>query len=678
MKRRGPLPLLLLLAGALPAALAGQTPGQQGGPRADKPPVGWTPERMMDVGMPAVVALSPDGKRVAYTVRSAVIGPGQSEYVNRLHVANADGSASAPAAVRQPPGSAHDPQWSPDGKSLAFLGPHLGRNNLWLLPKAGPARLLTRMPTAVTAFAWSPDGKQLAFAMPDPPTPEEEQARQDRDDAFWLDENPKQVHLHLVAVAAGDDLPEPRRLTRGSFSVVPGFQWSPDGKAIVFGHTRTPRADDWRTADVSAVDVASGQLTPLAATPAAESSPRFSPDGKWVALLASGTPPRGLEEAGIRIVSADGKTTRPRVTTPDRRPNLLGWDRAGERLFFSEFRGTATRIYALNVRTGVVAALNRSNEVMDSVHLNRGGTHLAFALQGSHKAPEVFVTPVDRFAPVQVSRINAHLPALPLGKVEVTRWKGKDGLEIEGLLTYPVGHRPGQRCPLLLVIHGGPAGVFSQRYLASPSVYPLAAFAARGFAVLQPNPRGSTGYGLKFRTANFKDWGGADHQDLMAGVDHVIGRGVADPKRLGVMGWSFGGYMTAWAITQTRRFKAASVGAGVTNLVSQAGTTDVPSQRLAYFGAFPWDDPQFYQARSPVLHAKGVTTPTLIQHGEQDRRVPIGQGHELYNALKQQGAPVRMLVLPRQGHGPTEPRMLLRVMRTNLEWFEKHLRPGAD
>jgi dipeptidyl aminopeptidase/acylaminoacyl peptidase len=302
--------------------------------------------------------------------------------------------------------------------------------------------------------------------------------------------------------------------------------------------------------------------------------------------------------------------------------------------------------------------------------------HLAFTLQGSHRAPEVFVTPVDRFAPVQVSRVNADLPKLPLGKVEVVRWKGKDGLEIEGLLTYPVGHRPGKRCPLLLVIHGGPAGVFSQRYLANPGVYPLAAFAARGSAVLQPNPRGSTGYGLKFRTANFKDWGGADYQDLMAGVDHVIQLGVADSKRLGVMGWSFGGYMTAWTITQTRRFKAASVGAGVTDLVSQAGTTDVPSQRLVYFGAFPWDDPRFYLARSPVLHARGVTTPTLIQHGEQDRRVPIGQGYELYNALKQQGAPVRMLVLPRQGHGPTEPRMLLRVMRTNLEWFEKHLAPA--
>jgi dipeptidyl aminopeptidase/acylaminoacyl peptidase len=526
----------------------------------------------------------------------------------------------------------------------------------------------------VSAFAWAPDGKRLAFVMEDPPTAADERARRDGDDAYWLDENPRQRHLHLVAAdAAADGLPEPRRLTRGAFSVTGGFQWSPDGTHIAFTHTRSPKVDDWPTADVSVVAVATGKVTPLAASAAAESNPHYSPDGQWVALLASGTPPRGLEDVGIRIVSADGKTAKERAATPDGRPTLLGWDAGGRHVLFHEFHRTATRLRTLDVRTGAVADLNTGQEVIDRPQLSRGGKLLAFLLQGPQRPPEAFVSPADRFAPVQVSRVHAGLKEWPLGKVEVVRWRSQDGLEIEGLLTYPVGYRPGRRVPLLLAIHGGPAGVFSQRYQASPALYPLAAFAARGYAVLQPNPRGSTGYGLKFRRANFKDWGGGDYRDLMAGVEHVIRLGVADPERLGVMGWSFGGYLAAWAVTQTRRFKAASVGAGVSDLISQAGTTDMPGQRLVYFGAWPWDDPDFYAARSPVLRAKGVTTPTLIQHGEHDPRVPLGQGRELYNALRQQGVPVRMLVLPRQGHAPTEPRLLLRVMQTNLDWFEKYL-----
>ncbi len=649
-------------------------PALGGGTGAGRPP-GWTPERMLTVAAVTGVAPSPDGKRVAYAVRTAEMGPGRSEFVTRLHLAEADGSGSKPLA--QSAASASDPQWAPDGSALAFLGPHLGKNTVWLLPlEGGTARPLTDSPTAVTAFAWSPDGKRIAFAMADPPTAEEERARKDRDDAYWFNEGLKNVHLHILAAGKEDKDAKPRRLTRGAFSVQPDFQWTPDGSEIAFTHTRGPRVDDWRTADVSVVDTATGKIRPIAASEAAESAPHYSPDGKWIALLASGTPPAGLEDIGIRIVSADGKAVKDRVATPDRRPNLIGWDAAGERVLFLESQGTVTRLFALHVASGAVTPFSPA-DVMEQVRANRAGTALAFTLQGPHRPPEVYVSPVERFAPVQVSRINAALPDLPLGKVEAVRWKSKDGLEIEGLLTYPVGYRPGKHVPLLVVIHGGPAGVFSRRYLANPQAYPLAAFAARGFAILQPNPRGSTGYGLKFRRANSKDWGGGDYQDVMAGVDHLVARGVADPERLGVMGWSFGGYLTAWTITQTRRFKAASVGAGVTDLVSQAGTTDMPSHRLVYFGAWPWDEPDFYAARSPVLRAKGVTTPTLIQHGELDRRVPIGQGYELYNALRQQGVPVRMLVLPRQGHAIGEPRLLLKVMQTNLDWFEKHVAGAA-
>ena len=202
----------------------------------------------------------------------------------------------------------------------------------------------------------------------------------------------------------------------------------------------------------------------------------------------------------------------------------------------------------------------------------------------------------------------------------------------------------------------------------------MATFAARGYAVLRPNPRGSGGYGLKFRRANLNDWGGKDYEDLMAGVDHVISMGVADPERLAVMGWSYGGFMTSWVITHTPRFKAAAVGAGVTNLWSFTGTSDISSFLPYYFSGNPWENFENYRTHSPMAFVKGVTTPTLILHGEADVRVPISQGYELYNALKQQGVTVKMVVYPRTPHGPSEPKFVLDIMERHLEWVEKYVR----
>jgi dipeptidyl aminopeptidase/acylaminoacyl peptidase len=219
--------------------------------------------------------------------------------------------------------------------------------------------------------------------------------------------------------------------------------------------------------------------------------------------------------------------------------------------------------------------------------------------------------------------------------------------------------------------------LFAQTFLANPGPYPVAAFAAQGYAVLRPNPRGSGGYGKKYRYANYGDWGGGDYHDVMAGIDSLVEKGIADPDRLGVMGWSYGGYLTAWAVTKTRRFKAASVGAGVTDLISFAGTTDIATLLPDYFGGEPWDKPDLYRARSPVFHVKGATTPTLFQHGERDTRIPLSQAQELYQALKRQGCPTELVVYPRTQHVIGEPKLLLDCMHRNLRWFDQHLRSQA-
>jgi dipeptidyl aminopeptidase/acylaminoacyl peptidase len=465
---------------------------------------------------------------------------------------------------------------------------------------------------------------------------------------------------------------ESRKLTTENYHVG-GFDWSPDGTRIAFSHTKTPVANDWPTGDVSIVQVASGKTSAFASTPAAESSPAYSPDGKWIALNVSDNPPRWAQSGLIQVYSVAGGQPKALAASHDAQPNVSGWSADGKRIYFSEAKGTGTQIYAIDVAANRIEEIKTTPAVYSALDLNRSGTMFGFVRQTSDTPGEAFVAPVTTFAPVQISKANADVKLPPIGKTEVITWKSTDGRDIEGLLTYPVGYRAGQKVPLILNIHGGPAGVFQQSFLGGRGVYPLATFSAKGYAILRPNPRGSSGYGTEFRRANTKDWGGADYQDLMTGVDKVIAMGVADPDRLGVMGWSYGGFMTSWIVTQTHRFKAASAGAPVTNLMSFNGTADIPAFVPDYFGGQFWDVMDIYQKHSAMFNVKGVKTPTMIQHGEADVRVPISQGYEFYNALKVQGVPTRMLVLPRQPHGPNEPKMQLAAMQANLEWFEKYI-----
>ena len=637
---------------------------------------GWTPELEMKLKTVGAVRISPDGKKVVYTVSSPVMTPDKSEFVAQIWLANSDGTHAVQLTYAEK--SSDNPRWSPDGKMLAFTSGRSGKTNLYALRLVGgESEQLTDVKSAVGNFAWSPDGTHIAFVMREAPSDEEEKVNKGKDDWRWIDENVKLSRLNIISLNKdANGKREPRVLTKEG-NIQGDFDWSPDGKTIVFTRTRMPKADYWTSSDLFVVDVASGAVNPLAATNASESGPSFSPDGKWISFSVSDDPPRWAGYQRIAVIPAGGGSPRLLAETFDSQPGVIDWSGDGKRIYFTETRGTVTRVSAMDIATGAITEINKGNEVLTGLSLNRDRTMMAFTMQSPDKAPEAFVTGLQSFAPVQVSRANVDLPKLAFGKTEVIKWKSKDGQEIEGLLTYPVDYKAGTRVPLLLGIHGGPAGVFTQSYLASRSPYPVASFASRGYAVLRPNPRGSSGYGQKFRFANIKDWGGGDYQDLMTGVDHVIAMGVGDPERLGVMGWSYGGFMTSWVITQTKRFKAASVGAAVTNLMSFIGTADIPSFIPDYFGGQPWENLEIYRTHSAMFNAKGVSTPTLIQHGEADERVPISQGYEFYNALKVQNVPVRMITFPRMPHGLTEPKMVLKSKQTNLEWFDRYLRTGT-
>ena len=342
---------------------------------------------------------------------------------------------------------------------------------------------------------------------------------------------------------------------------------------------------------------------------------------------------------------------------------------------WAEANKTLNSIYQLSIDGKSITEWNKgSKEMIGAASINSTGTYLSFTLQNPSQLPEAYISPLNNFLPIKVTNLNAGYTGKALPKTEVVKWKGADGLEIEGLLTYPVNYKPGQKVPFILNVHGGPAGVFQQTCVAAnQGSYPIAAFAEMGYAVLRPNPRGSSGYGTEFRTANRSDWGGKDFQDLMAGVDYIIKMGVADSTKMGVMGWSYGGFMSSWIVGHTDRFKVASIGAPVVDLAHQNLTDDIEGFLPSYFKSNPWDDWSKYDAHSPLRFIQNVKTPVMLQHGEADLRVPFSNSVMFYNALRRRNVPVRLLALPRQPHGPTEPRMILKVMQTNVEWFEKYI-----
>ena len=634
----------------------------------------WTPEMQVKTRAIGTPRVSPDGRRVVYTVNEAVMTADKSEFVTQIWMASTDGRENYQVTFGDK--SSANPKWSPDGTSIAFTSNRKdNKNNLYVLRvMGGEAEPFTDVKSGVGDFEWSPDGNWIAYTMTDAKSDDEDKNDKGKNDFRWVNENNKLARLYVIPVAKnGSGKREARKLTVDERHVT-GFNWAPDGSRIVFNHVSTPSANDWPSSDIAVVEVASSRVTPLASTASAESALQYSPDGKWIAGIASDIPARWAQSYTIRVYPTGGGEPRVFEGSHDSQPSVVGWSADGSKIYFYEGKGTGTALYYVDAASGKITQDNYAAGVVTGVNFNKGATMFGMVIQNAVSPPEAFVVRPGDKTPTQVSRANDDVAKLPVAKTVIVTWKSTDGRDIEGLLTYPSNYVEGTKVPLILNIHGGPAGVFQQSYIGGRGSYPIATFASRGYAILRPNPRGSSGYGTEFRRANIKDWGVGDYDDLMTGVDKVIAMGVADPERLGVMGWSYGGYMTSTIITKTKRFKAASAGAPVTNLMSFNGTADIPSFVPDYFGGQSWDQPEIYAKHSAMFNIRNATTPTLIQHGDADLRVPISQGYELYNALKAQGVPTRMIVLPRQPHGPNEPKMQVAAMQSNLDWFDKYLK----
>jgi len=622
--------------------------------------------------------IAPDGKSVAYVV-------GAWDFKENLldtDVWLVDVATGASRRLTASPKRDERPRFSPDGKTIAFLSERRAGDEkdaketrqIWLIaPNGGEASRLTSHGSPVATFAWSSDGKRIAFTAAVPPTADEKKKREEKDDANVVDrDDVKPAALWIVDVAAKAVV----RVSSGSAHVA-SADWSPDGTRLVGAVAPTPKVPDGFNTDLVVWEAKeNGKASDLVKRPGPDSNPAFSPDGKWVAFFSGDG--RVNDWPGHRteicVVPASGGPVRNLTRAADLEADDFAWTPDSASIHFAAQQKMATQLFSVPAAGGAPKALTSGAHVLGSFSAAADGKTLAFVLQSAAEPPEVNVLmPSDaKPAPRRLTATNPSVASALRPKVEVVSWKGPDGLPIEGLLHLPPD-RSAVKLPFVLNIHGGPAGRFAFSHSAFSRIYPIDAFVARGIAVLQVNPRGSSGYGEKFKKANVRDWGGKDYLDLMAGVDMLVAKGIVDPTRMGVMGWSYGGFMTSWILTHTDRFKFASPGAPVTDLWSFYYTADIPEFIESYFASLPWEDFDVLKAHSPMWFVKNAKTPTLILHGEADARVPPAQGRELYLALKKQGVPVEMVTYAREPHGPAEPKHVRDIRARLLEWTDRYL-----
>lgn len=633
----------------------------------------WTVEDGLSGALIVETDISPDGSQVAHTVMRAHLAADLNEWSSQIHVAGPRGENAW--EVGEDAGAVSSPQWSPDGSLLAFLATGADGVKQVCAAAVGGATVetLTAVPSGVAEFGWSPDGDRLALLIIDPEASEIGTGGPG-DDAM-VEGATTRVNLWTVAAEPGSPS---RQLTRGDYRIE-SFDWSPDGGSIAFAYADASESDGWHE-DIAVVDTRDGAVTPLATTEAAETGPIFSPDGSTIAYSRGETPTADFSAWRVVLSPTPGATggiSKVLAKTPNDRAMLFGWSPDGEHIMFEEALGTGHAIGVLPVSGAEARILETPAADVSAVSLSRDGTMLGFAMQGFKTPQEAYLAPVvlkGSLVPTSVSHQNDNVGEMRVPKMEILRWTSTDGIQVEGILTYPLDYEVGRRYPLVLSVHGGPAEKFSQSYFGQPDVYPYAVWASGGYAVLRANPRGSDGYGAEFRAANVADWDGGPYDDLMAGVDAVIEKGIADPERLCVVGWSYGGHMTANITTRTHRFKAAVVGAGPVNLTSQAGTSDLPDMIPAYMGGHPWERTEVYRRQSPVFAANRVKTPTLILHGTEDTRVSYSQAQEWHTALRAGGVDCELVAYPRSGHVVREPQLMRDLQTRTLAWVESRVK----
>jgi dipeptidyl aminopeptidase/acylaminoacyl peptidase len=658
--------------------------------------------------------ISPDGQFVTYQVQQA--NWKDNEFVSQIWLVNvATGKSIQLTHGKKSAGGA---DWSPDGRWLAFTterepaaiepvppeekkdekkdekkedrkegeGKPAG-TQIWLIsPQGGEAWQLTKSESDIGEYHWSKDSKYIAFTANAP----ESKASKDRKekysdyDVFEKDYRQNQLWSVDVTEAEKNYLPQAAKRLMTDLSLnVTSFVWSPDSKQIAFSASNNPSFSFAGNQDIYLLDLSKdSSFKKIIALAGPDSSPIFAPDGKSLAFQTALAQQYFYYANGhIAVVDIATVLSKPASTPADVRdmtakfdedPDAMNWGPDG--IYFAAEQRTNSHLFRINSQTGEIQRITSPDALLiEDASFTPDGKTVAFMIEDPTHMRELFVSSVANFSPKKLTDMTAQVKDWNLGRSEVVSWKSTDGAEIEGVLYKPADYDPSRKYPLLVMIHGGPTGTSQPRLAPANYAYPLQQFLAKGALVLEPNYRGSAGYGAAFRALNVRNLGVGDMWDVMSGVDSLIAKGVVDPNRMGSMGWSEGGYISSFLTTHTDRFKAISEGAGISDWMTYYVNTDITPFTRQYLHATPWDDPEIYAKTSPITTIKQAKTPTLIQQGSNDKRVPVPDSYELYRGLQDQGVEARMVLYTGFGHGVNKPKSIRALAQSNLDWFNHYI-----
>lgn len=628
-----------------------------------------TPELIVNIKGISEVQLSPNGNDIVFqSTRQRTDEEKPGSQWNEIWMLNI--KDQIPFRFTTSDKSDRMPRWSPDGKYIAFLSNRNNETQIYLIPKdGGEAEKLTNVEGNISSFKWSPDGKKIAFTMLDPKTGVELDNENSGKDWIEVEKKFKYTRLYTYDISS-----KKIELISKSNHTIYDFDWSPDGKEFITIASDTPLTDhSYMFTKLMKLSANGGELKLFIKTEGKLSNVKWSRDGKIISYLGAVSLNDGFA-GSLFVVSSSGgipenlmKNMRETAIwsswLPDNKILLVTIDRQDNNL------------YSIDIQNRKFIKLNTQNLYFNSVSVSSDGKILAFAANKWNSPNEIYYGKINEKFLKKLTNFNPQLNDITFSEQEVVKWKSLDGLDIEGILVKPVGYEKDKKYPLVVQVHGGPEAAYLNGWNCGYHNW-AQQLAANGYAVFMPNYRGSIGRGPEFCMSDHKDLMGKEFEDIISGIDYLVKLGIVDSERVGIGGGSYGGLASAWGATYwSKKFKAAVVTMGITNWISFMGTTDIFWENtLVHWNLLMYDNYDFFWERSPIKHIKNANTPTLILHGKDDLRVPLGQSQELYTALKWKGVPVEFVIYPRAGHGMNEKKQQIDIMKRVQAWYDSFLK----